>query len=130
MKAVSILLLVGTFAYAQKDCPTFDPIKCGPEDMQCPGGQDWNNCPMPDFCMLSKGPMGKDGFQCPSLCPTKCGPEEIQCWGGEDDNGCMRLDTCMPMKGGPVDKNGNECPINCPVNCNQSNDLSLLDRTF
>ena len=37
------------------ECPAFCPNKCGPEDMICPGGQDWNGCQMPDMCMPSKG---------------------------------------------------------------------------
>ena len=37
------------------ECPSFCPMKCGPEDMHCAGGMDWNGCPMPDTCMPSKG---------------------------------------------------------------------------
>merc|ERR1719273_775525 len=68
-----------------KDCPSFCPAKCGPEDMQCPGGKDWNECEMPEFCIPNKGPLGKDGNECPSFCPAKCGPEETVCAKGPNE---------------------------------------------
>jgi len=39
------------------------------------------------------------------------------CHGGQDQHGCPKPDTCMPMKGGPIGNDGNECPVSCPVVC-------------
>lgn len=58
-----------------------------------------NDCPMPDFCVSSKGPMGKNGVECNTFCPMKCGPEEMVCSGGKDWNDCPLPDTCMHAKG-------------------------------
>ena len=55
MKVVGILILGCSLAYAQKDCPTWEPMKCGPEDQSCYGGKDMNGCQMPDFCYPMKG---------------------------------------------------------------------------
>merc|ERR1711862_849641 len=73
MKVVGLLILGCSLAYAQKDCPTWEPMKCGPEDQSCYGGKDMDGCQMPDFCYPMKGSMGKDGTECPFTCPTKCG---------------------------------------------------------
>ena len=86
-------------AAAVSGCPEMAPVECMPEDMVCPGGLDWEGCPMPDMCMPSKGPMGYDGIECPAYCPTNCGPEDQWCYGGMDANGCEMPATCMPMKG-------------------------------
>ena len=104
----ALALLLPALALA---CPEWEPSKCGPDDMPCKGGMDWDGCPMPDFCMPAKGP-----GDCPSFCPTKCGPEEMPCWGGMDPKGCMMPDTCIPMKG-PMGKDGMECPSLCPLVC-------------
>merc|ERR1712107_220758 len=109
---ISALFLVAV----RSECPTFEPVKCGPEYMPCPKGMDMNACPMPDFCIPMKGPMGKNGFECPSMCPTNCGMDEMICPGGEDPNGCMMPETCVPSKG-PMGEDGVECPSFCPVNC-------------
>ena len=37
------------------DCPVSCPVVCGSEEMPCWGGYDPNECPMPDFCIPSKG---------------------------------------------------------------------------
>ena len=63
-------------------------------DLRCPGGEDDNGCPMPDFCM----PVTPN---CPHVsCPVKCSPGDMVCHGGQDQHGCPKPDTCMPMKGG------------------------------
>merc|ERR1711963_1216417 len=122
---ISALFLVAV----RSECPTFEPVKCGPEDMPCPKGMDMNACPMPDFCIPMKGPMGKDGFECPSMCPTNCGMdcpgfcpstcsnEEMMCPGGSDDNGCIMPDFCVPSKGGLSFDNMTHCPAFCPSKC-------------
>ena len=33
------------------DCPSFCPMKCGENDMMCPGKMDPNGCKMPDTCI-------------------------------------------------------------------------------
>ena len=42
----------------------------------------------------------------------------MSCWGGKDANDCTMPDFCVPMKGGPVGKDGMECPVFCPMKCN------------
>ena len=32
------------------DCPSFCPMKCGENDMMCPGKMDPNGCKMPETC--------------------------------------------------------------------------------
>ena len=81
------------------ECPAHCPMKCGPEEMHCPGGMDWNGCPEPDMCIPAKGPMGNDGTECPAFCPAKCGQDDMMCNGGHDANNCMMPDFCMPAKG-------------------------------
>lgn len=79
------------------ECPIFCPTVCGPEEVQCWGGEDPNGCPMSDTCVPMKGPMGKDGVECPPMCPMYC-PDEMQlCPGVMDDFGCMGPEFCMPM---------------------------------
>ena len=51
------------------------------------------------------------------MCPQTCGPEDMSCWGGKDANDCTMPDYCIPMKGGPLDNDGMECPVQCPVQC-------------
>ena len=67
---------------------------CGPDDMPCWGGMDENDCPVADFCIPNKGPVGKDGFECPAHCPMKCGTGEMVCPGGTDPNDCPMPDVC------------------------------------
>jgi len=84
------------------ECVVTCPMKCGVDDMICPGGKDPNGCPMPDFCFPSKGNngIGKDGNECPVTCPTKCDDSiDMLCWGDMDDNGCRMPDFCVPQKG-------------------------------
>ena len=75
-------------------------MKCGPEELHCGGGIDYNGCPEPNFCIPTKGPMGKDGVECPNQCPVKCSGDDMRCWGGKDMNDCpAKADFCMPSKG-------------------------------
>lgn len=37
------------------ECPAFCPTTCHHEDLSCPGGKDWNECEMPEFCWPGKG---------------------------------------------------------------------------
>ena len=67
--------------------------------MSCWGGEDSNECPMPDICIPMKGGPGNDGNECPVSCPVKCGGEEMPCYGGSDYNGCPHGDFCWPAKG-------------------------------
>merc|ERR1712045_141155 len=84
------------------------PTKCGPDEMHCPGGMDYDGCPMPDTCVPSKTADGcpakgwcmhnDDTAICKNFCPPQCGPDDMVCPGGEDSMGCKIPDTCMPSK--------------------------------
>ena len=37
------------------ECPSHCPMKCGPEEMHCGGGMDFNGCQQPDSCIAAKG---------------------------------------------------------------------------
>merc|ERR1711944_244208 len=67
----------------------------------CPGGLDWDGCPMPDFCWPND-----------SYCPANCGKDEMECPGPYDyvTGKQMGENTCMPYKSG-------ECANFCPVSC-------------
>ena len=39
------------------ECPADCPVKCGYEEMMCPGGEDWNGCMMAETCIPAKGIM-------------------------------------------------------------------------
>merc|ERR1711860_240827 len=90
----------------------------------CWGGYDINDCQMPDFCVPSKGPMGKDGMECPAHCPAQCHHEDLVCPGGKDWNECQMPDFCSPSKG-PMGNDGNECPAFCPSQCSPEEILCL-----
>jgi len=86
--------------------------------MQCWGGKDGNDCPMPDICIPGKGMLGNDGMECPVSCPAQCGYDEMKCGGSVDPwTGCLEPEWCMSSKG-PMAKDGiMECPVSCPVKC-------------
>ena len=128
MKVLLPLITLAYFASAQKDCTIQEPVWCKDDDMFCSGGFDDNNCPMPDWCMPTKGgqyqvdsyeiklsilfvlfdnltfykllgPLDNNGLECPVSCPLNCASWEMSCPGGDDGNGCMMPDSCIPMKG-------------------------------
>ena len=37
------------------ECEVFCPEHCGPEEIVCNGGKDYDGCPYGDFCIPSKG---------------------------------------------------------------------------
>ena len=87
---------------------------CGPDEMWCPGGKDWNHCPMPSSCLpLSKN----DNDSCPQFCPVACGPEEMPCQGGLDLANCPMPDFCVPAKTQSIIYQDEECPNICPYKC-------------
>ena len=53
MKVLLPLISLAYLAFAQ-DCRDPVPVKCGPEEMSCWGGEE-NGCMMPDFCWPMKG---------------------------------------------------------------------------
>ena len=55
MKVLLPLIYLAYLAFAQENCRAPDPVKCGPEDMSCYGGSDYNGCPHGDFCWPTKG---------------------------------------------------------------------------
>merc|ERR1712226_261212 len=95
------------------ECPVHCPASCGKDMMSCVGGDEGNGCMIPDFCISTIGELGKDGNECVPMCPQKCSPDQMSCWGGKDGNDCPMPDICIPMKGGPVGKDGMECPVMC-----------------
>merc|ERR1712193_526343 len=53
------------------------------------------------------------GQECPE--PIPCKDDEMSCGSTWDEaTGCMNPEICVPMKGGPVGKDGIECPVTCP----------------
>merc|ERR1712212_268022 len=53
------------------------------------------------------------GQECPE--PVPCKDDEMSCGSTWDEaTGCMNPEICVPMKGGPVGKDGIECPVTCP----------------
>merc|ERR1711936_765017 len=102
------------------ECEVFCPEHCGPEEIVCNGGKDYDGCPHGDFCIPSKGVTGKDGNGCPVFCPTKCDDSsEMYCFGGYDENGCEMPDFCIPdhNAGGKDWWNEGECDVVCPIKC-------------
>ena len=59
MKVLLPLIYLAYLAFAQENCRAPDPVKCGPEDMPCYGGSDYNGCPYGDFCWPAKGDVHK-----------------------------------------------------------------------
>ena len=55
MKVLLPLISLVYLAFAQENCRAPVPVKCGPEDMPCYGGSDYNGCPYGDFCWPAKG---------------------------------------------------------------------------
>ena len=55
MKVLLSLISLVYLAFAQENCRAPVPVKCGPEDMPCYGGSDYNGCPYGDFCWPAKG---------------------------------------------------------------------------
>ncbi len=103
-----------------KECHSFCPAKCGPDELMCSGGKDNFGCPKGDFCTpksckLSKiyfwtsgqtyfcitaGNMGMDGHECPAHCPQACDESiEKSCSSGLDHQGCPMPSRCIPLKG-------------------------------
>ena len=41
-------------AVAASACEPAPPMKCGPEEMMCPGGMDSEGCALPDICSPMK----------------------------------------------------------------------------
>merc|ERR1711976_634273 len=87
-------------------CPANCATFCSEKDQLCPGGVDYNGCPMKDFCAPSD-----------SFCPAMCGKGEMVCSGGFDEMGKqMSSDYCIPMKNG-------DCYNNCHVSCCEESQL-------
>ena len=59
MKVLLPLISLVYLAFAQENCRAPVPVKCGPEDMPCYGGSDYNGCPYGDFCWPAKGDVHK-----------------------------------------------------------------------
>merc|ERR1719510_2397863 len=53
---------------------------------------------------------------CPDVVPVDCGVDMMSC-PVVSSNGCPMPDSCLPMKGGPVGNDGNECAVTCPMDC-------------
>merc|ERR1719336_3554149 len=93
------------------ECPVNCP--CMPEDQTCDMGFDeYTGCQHAPQCMP-----WKEG-DCPTFCP--CKSDEQHCDMGFDDMGCMMQPMCMPMKGGPMGKDGIECPVTCPCKADEN----------
>ena len=96
------------------DCPSFCPVFCGPNEMECDGGLDASGCQRRNVC----APMDSGSSACPSLgCPVFCGPNSWNCDGGHggvDASGCPISEVCATINSGPDDP----CPsLGCPVFC-------------
>ena len=54
--------------YIGDPCPPVCPATCGPQEVPCMMGMDWQGCRMPDFCVpfgiACPPPMGKSGAGC------------------------------------------------------------------
>ena len=55
MKVFLPLIALASLASAQPRCMGPEPVDCGKDMMNCPGGDDGNGCTMPDACMPTKG---------------------------------------------------------------------------
>ena len=55
MKVLLPLIALAYVASAQPRCMGPEPIECGKDEMNCPGGDDGMGCMMPDTCMPTKG---------------------------------------------------------------------------
>jgi hypothetical protein len=55
MKVLLPLIALAYLASAQPTCTNLEPVECGKDMMNCPGGDDGNGCMMPDTCMPTKG---------------------------------------------------------------------------
>ena len=55
MKVLLPLITLAYLASAQPRCANPEPIECGKDMMNCPGGDDGMGCMMPDTCMPTKG---------------------------------------------------------------------------
>jgi len=113
------------------ECANHCPMKCGENDMMCPGKMDPNGCKMPDTCnpgkfcpancdwekeMTCAGTLDpKTGEpttadycipnkvgECINHCPMPCGEKDMICPGKMDAMGCKMPDMCFPA--------GKECP--------------------
>merc|ERR1712122_366368 len=53
-------------------CPPHDPVTCLDGEVLCPGGGNtYDNCPMPDYCLASWG-------DCPAICyPPPCNYDAV-----------------------------------------------------
>merc|ERR1711981_647690 len=86
------------------DCINHCPIKCGENEMMCPGKMDAIGCKMPDMCIPGK------------FCPVDCDwGKEMSCPGFWDPKTGEQStpDTCMPLK------DGNGCINHCPIQCGE-----------
>ena len=43
--------ILGPMGKDGNPCPQFCPVKCGMDDVWCPGNMDDNGCMMPEVCM-------------------------------------------------------------------------------
>ena len=71
----------------------FCPVKCGKDEMICPGNYDYETGKQasPDTCMPIKG------FKCNNHCAVTCGGKEHQCPGGMGWDDCPMPDFCWPI---------------------------------
>merc|ERR1712152_92913 len=83
------------------------PVHCGEGMMQCPGGSDWNGCPMPDTCIPADATS-----DCPVTCPLVCGHNEMKCPGTVDEKGCMSGEYCLFNE--PTAICQHACKAQCP----------------
>ena len=55
MKVLLPLISLAYLAFAQENCRDPVPVECGPEELSCYGGRDYNGCFYGDFCWPAKG---------------------------------------------------------------------------
>ena len=81
------------------ECPAICPTNCGPHELRCWGGRDWNGCEMPGSCKpIFNGQWDRYGNQCPETCDVQCADDEMRCSGGEYPNGCRVPDICIAQQ--------------------------------
>ena len=80
----------------ENGCPATCPVDCGDGSdgtVKCPGGINWDGCPMSDMCHFGYY-NEKTGGICPGYCSANCKEGEQWCMGGIDKDGCPTGDYC------------------------------------
>ena len=81
--------------FEANQCPKNCPVRCGPEEQECAGGQDSNGCEIAAKCvpMYSTSNMDQYGSPCYQPCPAACDGDV--CPGPLDSYGCPTADYCV-----------------------------------